>query len=141
MKMTLSTSQAASLLAADNNNGFTYSGATALIEYLEELEAGTGEEIELDPVAIRGDFTEYENLHAWARDYFVGDFRDSIDWDRETEASELKRADILEVNGNISDASAVRRYLKEDLDSVIRRYITDHGQLIEFDGGVIVSAF
>ena len=117
MKMTLSTSQAAGLLAAEDN-GFTYSGAYALIEYLEDLEAGTGEEIEFDPVAIRCDFAEYASLADFRDDYFTDD----------KQAREAIGADA----GNEDE---------EKLDTLTAKYIRDNGQLIEFDGGIIVSAF
>ena len=42
--------------------GFSYEGGTALFEYLEELEADCDIDIELDPVALRCEFTEYEDL-------------------------------------------------------------------------------
>ena len=115
--MTLSTSQAASLLAAENN-GFTYSGATALCEFLEELEAVTGEEIEFDPVAIRGEFAEYASLADFRKDYFTDD----------KQAREAIGADA----GNEDE---------EELDTLTAEYIRDNGTLIEFDGGIIVSAF
>lgn len=115
MKMTLSTSQAASLLAAENNNGFTYSGAFALADYLEELEADTGEEIEFCPVAIRCEYSEHLSLKDWARDYF-------IDWREDLSLPEGMAGDVEE-------------------DDAIREYIQDHGTLIEFDGGIIVSSF
>jgi len=38
MKLELTTSHAADLLFADKNANWTYAGARALIEYLEELE-------------------------------------------------------------------------------------------------------
>lgn len=43
-------------------DSFSYDGLKALFEYLEELEDDTGEQIELDVVAICGDFTEYEDI-------------------------------------------------------------------------------
>jgi hypothetical protein len=61
MKATLSTSQAADLLKADSNANWSHSGARALVEYLEQMEEDTGEEIEFDVVAIRCDFTEYKS--------------------------------------------------------------------------------
>lgn len=116
MKMTLSTSQAASLLAA--NNGFTYSGAYALCEYLEELEADCGKEIEFDPVAIRCDYTEYASLADFRNEYFADD----------KQAREAIGADAGDED-------------EEELDELTAEYIRDYGALIEFDGGVIVSAF
>jgi hypothetical protein len=46
-------------------NGFSYEGAKALFEYYEDFE----EDIHFDPVAIRCDFTEYENFEAVQKDY------------------------------------------------------------------------
>ena len=42
--------------------GFSYEGANALFDYLENLENDTETKIEFDPIAFRCDFTEYENL-------------------------------------------------------------------------------
>jgi hypothetical protein len=116
MKQTLTTSQAADILFADKNAGWSYAGARALAEYLEQLEEDTGEEMELDFVAVRCDFSEYPSLVDWARDYFGAD-----KWKRELDI-------------DLDD-------LDDEVDEAIRSHIQDHGQLIEFDGGVIVSSF
>ena len=50
-------------------NNFSYGGLRALFNYLEELEDSTGEEIELDVIALCGDFAEYESVEEYARDY------------------------------------------------------------------------
>lgn len=50
-------------------DSFSYNGLAALFEYLEELEDGTGEELELDPIAICCDFAEYESLEDFCEDY------------------------------------------------------------------------
>ena len=116
MKTTLTTSQAADILASDSNSSFSYSGAFALIEYLEELEADCGEEMEFDHVAIRCDYSEHESLVDWARDCFGGDhWKGELDIDQDD--------------------------MDDEIDDTIREYIQDHGQLIEFDGGIIVSSF
>ena len=41
---------------------FSYDGLKALFEYLEEYEEGTGEEIELDVIALCCDYMEYDSL-------------------------------------------------------------------------------
>lgn len=115
MKTTLTTSQAADILMDDEDANWSRAGAYALAEYLEELEADTGEEIEFCPVAIRCDYSEHLSLKDWARDYFV-------DW----------REDLSLPEGMAGD---------EEEDDAIREYIRDNGQLIEFDGGIIVSSF
>ena len=59
MKITLSTNQIADHLYADKDAGWSWEGAHALAEELEAMEESTGEEMELDVVAIRCDYTEY----------------------------------------------------------------------------------
>jgi ribonuclease BN (tRNA processing enzyme) len=61
MKETLTTNQVADRLREYRNGGFSYHGAYALAEYLENFEAETGEEMELDVIAISCDFDEYES--------------------------------------------------------------------------------
>ena len=68
MKQTLTTDQAANLLVADKDAGWSYAGARALVEYLENLEEDTGEAIEFDRVAIRCDFHEYPNAREAAEE-------------------------------------------------------------------------
>ena len=116
MKNTLSTYEAAEILMNDINAAWTRAGAFALVEYLEELEDSIGETIEFDAVAIRCDFSQHESLQEWAHDYFSNAVKD-LGFDESEE---------------IDDTA---------FDEAIREYIMDHGQLIEFDGGIIVSNF
>jgi hypothetical protein len=109
MKKTLTNYEIAHELLQDENAAWTRAGAFALAEHLEQIEEDTGEEMELDIVAIRCDFAEYSSLEDWADDY--GMEQDSLDDSHE------QRADN------------------------IRSFIQDNGQLIEFDGGIIVSSF
>jgi hypothetical protein len=141
MKTTLTTTQAASMLANDQNSSFTRLGAFALVEYLEQMEEDCGEEMEFDSVAIRCDYSEYESLQEWAEDYFSGDWRNQVGVDLEEIAEILGDADKLKAAGEIADANQTLEHADGILESAIRDYINDHGQLIEFDGGVIVSSF
>ena len=54
-------------------DNFGYDGLTALFDYLEALEADTGEELELDVIALCCDFTLYgsfaEFQEAYGDDY------------------------------------------------------------------------
>ena len=113
MKNTLNTSEAASLLMADDNAAWSMAGAYALIEYLEEYEEDCDTEIEFDRVALRWEYSETESLQEWARCYFTDD--------------------------QLTDGYFSKD--DEDHEENIRDYILDHGQLIEFDGGIIVSEF
>jgi hypothetical protein len=116
MKMTLNTRQIADALKNDTNARWSYNGSLALAEYLEEYEEGTGEEMEMDVVAIRCDFSEFASLLDWAHEYF---------------SNALEELGFDETEENDDD----------EVDSKIREYIQEHGQLIEFDGGIIVSQF
>jgi len=117
MKQTLTTSDIARQLHEDKSAGWSYSGALALAEYLEEIEDGTGAEMEFDRVAIRCDWSQYEGLRQWAEDYFgsISAWESALSIEEDT--------------------------LPDDVDDKIREYINDRGTLIEFDGGVIVSSF
>ena len=113
--MLLSTSQAASLLREEDNS-FSYKGSTAMIEYLEALEKDGGEEIEFDATGIGCDYAEHSSLTEWAQNYFgKPNWRDEIGVDDETGDDET--------------------------DDAIRDYISNRGDLIEFDGGIIVGTF
>ncbi len=117
MKLTLSTTHAAGLLHDKGQNGFSYAGAKALVEYLEQQDDDNGTETELDVVAIRCDWSEHESLEAWAVDYFA----------------------------TLSDANEQCRMdddmLQDERDERIREFISNEGVVIEFEGGVIVSSF
>lgn len=113
MKATLSTSQAADLLKADTNANWSRSGAYALVEYLEELEEDTGSEIEFDAVAIRCDYSEYDSALEAALDQ---GFEPNPNLGEEEQSEEDKEADALS-------------------------WLQDHTQVIEFEGGVIISSF
>ena len=49
-------------LFKDDYANWSYEGADALYEFLTELEEDTGEQIEFDRVALRCEYSEYENL-------------------------------------------------------------------------------
>lgn len=124
MKKTLSTCEAAEILMHDIHAAWTRAGAFALVEYLEELEEDLGETMEFDAVAIRCDFSQYGSLEDFAVDYFS----DS------KQAADALGIELME-DREIWDAS------EDEVNEAIREYIMDNGQLIEFDGGIIVSAF
>ena len=67
MKTILSTSEIAEALRQCSQ--MSYKAAFAMADYLEEYEESTGEELELDPVAIRCEFSEYESAIEAAAQY------------------------------------------------------------------------
>lgn len=48
---------------------FSYSALDALFDYYEELEESTGEKIELDVIAICCEWTEYDSIEDFRKDY------------------------------------------------------------------------
>ena len=120
MKKTLTTYGIVNELMADENANWGRSGAFALAEYLEELETDCGTEEELDVVAIRCDFSQFESLQDWITEYYGLNLETS-----------MAHAGI-DLDGD-EDEDAI--------EEMIRSHIEDHGHLIEFDGGIIASSF
>lgn len=120
MKTTLTTFEIADALQKDKNANWSWTGSLALAEYLEEIEESTGEEMELDIVAIRCDFSEYGSALECAVDH---------GWSHE--------ADILDSDDNLRPDDEV---LEENEERALR-WLNDRAQVIEFDGGIIVSNF
>lgn len=56
-------------LKMGRENSFSYEGKRALFDYLEQYEQDTGEEIELDIIALCCEYTEYENLEEYNSRY------------------------------------------------------------------------
>jgi len=120
MKKTLTTYDIAHELLQDTNAAWTRAGAFALAEHLEQYEEETGEEMEMDVVAIRCDFSEYSSLRVFLEDYHGTALNIA-----------LERSGI-----DVSDMDD-----EDELDEAIRSFIQDNGQLVEFEGGIIVSSF
>lgn len=103
MKNTLTVSDIADALRDDDNAGWSYAGAVALAEYFDNLDEETGEETELDVVAIRCEFSEYGSA-AEAYEQQTGDEPDGEDED-EKEENALKylqdNTTVIEFDGGI----------------------------------------
>ena len=54
---------------AGRESQFSFNALRALFEYLEEYENSTGEEIELDPIAICCEWAEYPSAREAAKSY------------------------------------------------------------------------
>jgi hypothetical protein len=78
---------------AQAQHGFSREGATALFEYFEQYEQDTGEQMEFDPVAIRCDFDEYENLKEIKENY--QDIETLEDLQNHTTVIEIPNSDRL----------------------------------------------
>jgi len=53
----------------NREENFSYEGREALFDYLEEYEEETGEEVELDVIALCCDYTEYESIEEFNNNY------------------------------------------------------------------------
>jgi hypothetical protein len=73
MKVILSTNEVINELRRDKFAGWSYNGAKALAEYLEEYEESTGEKLQFDPVALRCEFSEYESFNEFAKEFWDDD--------------------------------------------------------------------
>lgn len=118
MKKTLSTTEAALLLLDDDFANWSPAGAYALVEWLEELEESTGEDMELDRIALRCEFSEYSSLKDWVAEY--------------TGVSVIAGLENLGIEFEDSF---------KEVEQDVRDYVHDRGTLIEFRGGIIVSSF
>lgn len=70
------------------------------------------------------DFSEYSSLEDWAVDYF-------------SDSKQASRAMGLELDMDGETWTGD----DEEIQDAIRSYIQNHGTLIEFGGGIIVSSF
>jgi hypothetical protein len=99
-------------------NNFSYHGLKALYEHLDQLSEDTGEDIELDVVAICCDYSEYDSALECATEYGYKDLDDENIADEDAqEADALEwlrdRTQVIEVEGHdyskgITDAPIVR---------------------------------
>ena len=117
MKLQLSTNYAVDLLRQDEYAGWSYKGATALVEHLETLEEELGEEITFNCIDFRCDFSEYHSVQDWLTGYYGRPLKDA-----------------LECAGIDHDED------EDEVDASISEYIRDRGTLISFEGGIIVSS-
>ena len=114
--MTLTSGQAAHELLQDQSGRWSYHGAYALCEYLEQLEDDIGEDIEFCPVAIRCDFSEYGSLDE-AITELIGD------------------------PAGIDEEWTPENIATGDHDEDMQMHLQEWTTVIPFNGGVIVQSF
>ena len=73
--------------------GFSYEGTKALFEYFEQYEQDCDMEMEFDPIGIRCDFDEYENLKEIKENY--QDIETLEDLQNHTTVIEIPNSDRL----------------------------------------------
>lgn len=97
-------------------NNFTYEGKKALYDYLLEYEDATGEEIELDPIALCCDYSEYDDAIEAASEYF-------------------------EFEGMTFDDEGGELETREEVEKKAIEFLQDRTMVIEFEGGIIIGQF
>jgi len=95
---------------------FSRAARSALFEYLEDIESGGGEEMELDVIGICCEWAEHASATEWAKDYF-----NAHTW--------------------LADLGLDPEAGEDEIEMAAREYIENHGTSIDFDGGLVVSQF
>ena len=67
----------------DRKDQFSLRGLTALFDWLEEYEEDTGEEVELDVIALCCDYSEFDDLEDFQKQYSY-DYDDMESVEQET---------------------------------------------------------
>lgn len=84
--------------AIGRQDQFSWAGREALFDYLEEYEAGTGTELEFDPIGLCCDYAEYEDTVQAAKEYGWEpedqDERAALEWLQEQTA-------VIEFDGGV----------------------------------------
>ena len=62
----------------DRGNQFSYEGLKALFSHLEEVEGETGEEMELDVIALCCEYSEYKTFEELRHDYPAVDTMEAL---------------------------------------------------------------
>ena len=114
MKQTISSYQFRRAFEDIRPDNFSYEALGALFEYYEEYERDSGEETELDVIAICCDWTEYSNIEL-IREYLP--------------ASDYEPSD------DITDADDVAAAQLE----AVMAYLHDETEVIELSDGAIVT--
>lgn len=102
MKQTVSQNDFAAAFQACRPDNFSAAGLAALFDYLEEYESSTGEEMELDVIAICCDFSEYETAVEAAEQYsYTFDGMDEDEAEAEALEHLRNQTTVIEFDGGV----------------------------------------
>lgn len=108
-------------------DSFSKEGWRALFRYIEDYESGTGEESELDIVALCCEFSEYESAWDAMKEYQPEDMP-VVDLQAYSDENDGEGMDLLEV--------------QEESEKMAREWLEEHTTVIDVEGGgVIVRQF
>ena len=127
---------------------FSYEGQLALFEYLEQYEEDTGEQVELDVIALCCEYSEHDSAVDCVLDmgYDFGGYIDTCPHCGEgvyfesnlygTPAEIARQA--LSIDWICPDCE---NDLSEDREELALEYLRDNTQVIEFKSGIIIQDF
>ena len=101
---------------SDRKDNFSYNGKRALFDHLEQVEEETGEQIELDIIALCCDFSEYGTATEAAKNYFKFE---GMTFDEE--GNELETV--------------------EEVEEKALEFLKDNTIVLEFNSGIIIQNF
>lgn len=109
----------------NRTENFTYDARKALFSHFESIEEDTGEEIELDVIAICCEYSEFSTAVEAATE---------SGWEA-PEAPEHDE-DATEEEIEVANEEA-----KEEAEAEALAWLQDHTTVIEFDGGIVIQGF
>lgn len=104
MKQTIGFSQFCDAFWDTYKGNFSYNGKRALFDYLERLEEDTGEDIELDIVALCVEYTEYDTAVEAATEYSGFEVNKDLSEDENEKAAKQfleNRTTLIEFDGGV----------------------------------------
>ena len=99
-----------------DNTNFTYNGKVALFEHLEQLSDDIGEDIELDPIALCCEYSEYRTADEAASEHFT-------------------------YQGMVFDEEGNETMTADEVEAIALKFLEENTQVIQFDGGIIIQSF
>jgi hypothetical protein len=122
MKQTINFNQFCTAFRDMNrDNSFSYEGKRALFDYLEQYEEDTDTEVDLDVIALCCEYTEYEDVEDYLKDYYgystVEEGLKALGIEKEEEESEEEFKERIkeEVEEHLNDNTTLIK-LSDDLD-------------------------
>jgi hypothetical protein len=116
MKQTINFHQFVDSFSEERKNTFSYHGKKALFEYLEQYEEDTGEEIELDTVALCCEYSEYSSA---------------------TEAMEAYQPDNMPTPDMDALGSVDLVQVAAEVEKMALEWLQERTVVIEFDNGTV----
>jgi len=120
-------------------DNFSYDGLNVLFDYLEQYEEDTGEEIELDVIAICCDYAEmtFEEVY---NDY-IANGSNIYDKGAYDELQEIEQSWIESDRASASAKYMIKELIEDDQREYILEWLQERTQVITVDDTVIIQQF